>query len=253
MLDTLQVEVYNSYIEYRILKIGRERGSHITQPAKPPLIGHQTLQQAVTEALRGMICDAVFQPGERLQQGELAARLGVSTMPVREALRQLDVEGLVEFHTRRGARVVDIRVEELEEVYLIRSQLEGLAIQLGVPRLTEPEVEELEEILELMSDAVTSRDRPALLRLNRTFHFVIYEAASSPLLLTLLRNLWNRCSIYRQAYVQSEERARKSHQEHAELLQACKARDAHRAEQIMRVHVERTASALRGQIHANYE
>ena len=212
--------------------------------ALPHLGRHQTLQEAVYLALRRSLIDGTFRPGQRLRQDTLATQLGVSTMPVREALRRLEAEGLVNISPRRGATVSDLRAEELEEIFLLRVSLEPLAARLGVPNLTHADLDQMRHTLEAIDDA-NKRGEPAqFLRLDRQFHSVLNDAARRPLLATFITTLWNRSDPYRRASVFHSNRALQAQDEHRELLRACENRDAEAAERFTRLNIQRTADEL---------
>ena len=143
---------------------------------------------AVADALRGLIERGEFEPGHVLRQRELAARFGVSPTPVREALRRLEAEGYVISELHRGASVVRTEKARIEENFLIRAALEGLATELAAKKITDEQLEELEQINTDLASC--DPDEPKRFELNRRFHFGIYAAAGSPILMSLLNLLW---------------------------------------------------------------
>lgn len=217
----------------------------------PRLGEHQTLQEMVYLALRRSLIDGTFRPGQRLRQDTLATQLGVSTMPVREALRRLEAEGLVNISPRRGATVSDLRSEELEEIFLLRIRLETLAAQLGVPNLTRGNVEQMHKTLDDIDDANRRGDLAAFLRLDRQFHSVLRDAARRPLLATFITTLWNRSDPYRRASVFQSDRALQAQDEHRELLSACEAGDAEKAARFTQLNIQRTADELSARFRAS--
>lgn len=184
----------------------------------------------VAAMLREMILVAELQPGEPLRQRDLAARFGVSETPVREALRRLQAEGLVNSDVHRGATVAEALQGATEENFQIRAALEALGASLAAERITEQELDELRVLHEKMADPSVGEEYAEL---NRKFHFCIYESSRSPLLLILMRLLWQ--SIPRGP------RVARSHAEsagqHGELLQALAARDGQAASELMRAHI----------------
>lgn len=139
-------------------------------------------------ALHELIITGEFPPGTKVRQRELAARLGVSLTPVREALRRLESEGLVEYDVHRGATVAEAIFTPTEENFQVRAALEPLAAGLAATRISGEELAELRRINDQLR-ARSERDEVAQ-ELNLRFHFHIYEACRSPLLLALLRLLW---------------------------------------------------------------
>lgn len=142
----------------------------------------------VAAALHELIIAGEFESGMRLRQRELAERFGVSLTPVREALRRLESEGLVEYDVHRGATVAGTIFTPTEENFQVRAALEPLAAGLAALRITPDELIELREINDQLR-ARPTRDSTAQ-QLNSRFHFRIYEACKSPLLLALIRLLW---------------------------------------------------------------
>jgi DNA-binding GntR family transcriptional regulator len=160
-------------------------------------------------------------------------------IPVREALRQLEAEGLVKILPRRGAFVIELSPPEIKELFHLRAVLEGYATELAAPRLTSKQLQSLRRIIEQLEEATTRGDVPELMELNRAFHFYIYEAAESPLLISILSGLWDRATVYRRLYGQSPEQHHRFLVEHMQILRACESGDALASRQLMRDHVLR--------------
>jgi len=184
----------------------------------------------VVAMLREMILVGELQPSEPLRQRDLAARFGVSETPVREALRRLQSEGLVNSDVHRGATVAASQQGATEENFQIRAALESLGASLAAARITDDELDELKALHEEMLDPSIGDGYPDL---NRKFHFRIYECAGSPLLLTLMRLLWQ--SMPRGPHV-ARSRAASTYQ-HAQLLKALADRDSHAAGHLTRTHI----------------
>jgi DNA-binding GntR family transcriptional regulator len=198
----------------------------------------------VLDTIRDGILVGRYALGSRLDQQALADELGVSIIPVRESLRQLEAEGLVSIYPRRGAYVTELSVEELKEVYEIREVLEELATQLAVPNLAAPDLEQLRAIIKDMKGATVAQDFPQLLELNRSFHFLIYGASGRPLLLQMISGLWDRSSLYRRLYVYLPERAPQALAEHNEIYTACQAGDAIQAGRAVRENIRQTVKGI---------
>jgi DNA-binding GntR family transcriptional regulator len=185
----------------------------------------------IAALLRELIISGDLKPGEPLRQRDLAERFGVSVTPVREALRWLESEGLVTYDAHKGSSVVQAEAGATGEKYQIRAVLEGLAAYLAAPKISDEDIRELESYNERLADA----DLPSgeVNDLNRTLHFRIYEMAGSPLLLALMRLLW-------QSFPQGPQVARpreESVAEHKQLIGALKDRDADRAQAITQQHI----------------
>lgn len=210
-----------------------QRKNDVTQKTKKALM---------VEILRDAILSGELQPGERLLQEELAERFRVSPTPVREAIQQLVAEGILSHSPYKGVQVAEVRVQDVREVYLIRSVVERLATQHAVPNLRIVDVQRLQAIQAELKREVEATERPSLLRLNRDFHMLIYEAAGLPQLLQIIKTLWIK-SPWDSLFVVPN-RARMVVSEHAHILDAIVKADADRAGQAMQEHIERGAETL---------
>lgn len=231
---------HESWIMYNINR-GQEWGAMTA--IKLPLV--RTKQQGVYEVLREHIVNGDLRPGQRLIIDELARQLGVSNVPVREALKLLEAEQLVVMTPHVGARVAPLDPEALDELFLIRAPLEDLAVRLATPRITATDLAELARLSQAMralTDADPARDWREL---NFQFHARIHRCAGRPLLADLLRNLWERS--YRVAafkpVVPSIHDALCD--DHDRLLDALRAGDADRAAAVAREHVARARLRFR--------
>ncbi|SDX80151.1 transcriptional regulator, GntR family [Modestobacter sp. DSM 44400] len=185
----------------------------------------------VTATLRELILVGDLRPGEQLRQRELSARLCVSQTPVREALRRLESEGLVVSDSYRGSTVAEAGLGATEENYQLRAALEGLGSSLAAAVITEPQLASLEAMNRRLTEVTSDHEQYA--ELNRKFHFAVYEYANSPLLLSLMRLLWQS--------MPGGPKVLRSHAEsvaqHGTLLDALRDRDAERAAEVTRRHI----------------
>jgi DNA-binding GntR family transcriptional regulator len=212
------------------------------------VIQTRTLQEALVNAIRDAILRGQLRPGEKLDQTKLSQRFGVSRMPVREALRTLASEGLINFSPHRGATVAELDPDELDEIFFLRATVEALAGRLATPRMTEAQLDELDSIREMME--AHEEDVHEWLDLNDRFHFTIYEAALRPRLLGLITNLRNTCAPYINIYISSTANAARSRDEHRRIVEALRARDPQAVETIIREHVVSSGHALAAQFRA---
>jgi DNA-binding GntR family transcriptional regulator len=215
---------------------------------KPSSQAPPTTTAYVMESIREDILNGEHLLGSRLDQKAIADDLGVSLVPVREALRMLEGEGFVTINPRRGAFVTDISADELEELYLIRAELEELATRMAVPNLAPDQITELSVIIQQMEEATAEQDFAQLMELNQTFHFTIYAASNLRLLLDMMASLWNRSSLYRRVFTYLPERALQALQEHKDIYAACQAGDAEEAGKAVRHNIQFTVAALMGEI-----
>ena len=221
----------------------------LADTAAPTAIEYKTMQTIVTDRLRTAILVGEFAPGARLQQDELANWLGVSRMPVREALRVLQSEGLIEHRPHRGAVVVSLRPADIVEIFGIRSLLEGRAAALAAPALTDAEIARLRTAYTEM--AHLDHDVERWLALNHEFHTTIYAASGWPRLQAMIDTLRNSVQPYLR--VTFSLLGRTAHQEHYRILQAAEQREAEALERLTVEHLGRTADGLVAYLSARHE
>jgi DNA-binding GntR family transcriptional regulator len=218
--------------------------------AEPMLLGHKQLAQRVVDRLRADIFEGRLKPGEWLRQERLAHEHGVSHMPVREALKQLAAEGLVEHIPYRGVRVVEFSIEDVEDLYACRAFIEGMAAHFAAARITDEELDELERMHIRMVACETPRELPAYRELNRRFHGLIFHASGRSYLVRTLAQLWAAfptmlwSNIPRIAAASVPGRDEPDAIEHAEIVAALRAHDPARGELAVRRHIEAAGSAL---------
>jgi len=187
----------------------------------------------VADAIRDLINRGEVRPGAVLRQRELAARFRVSPTPVREALRRLEAEGLVVNEVHRGATVVRPAEENKAEIYGIRAALEPYAASLACERATPDDLATIADLHEQI--AALAPDDPRIVELNRQFHWCIYEASRSPLLVSLIRQTWSAISGGPQVVWRPHE---ESVAQHAAMLEALRERDGKRLAELTRTHIE---------------
>jgi DNA-binding GntR family transcriptional regulator len=156
------------------------------------------VREVAYRRLRQLIVDGTLAPGERIFENELAEELGISRTPLREALRQLETEGLVHFSARRGAVVAGLSAAEMREEFQIRAALESLAIRLAGAHLTAEDLKQLRQELHYMTEALGRGDRAAFREHHRLFHMTIFDATQAPRLTRMLANLLDSGERYEQ-------------------------------------------------------
>lgn len=196
----------------------------------------------VVEVLREAILSGELEPGARLLQDDLAERLQVSSTPVREALRQLETEGVLQSSPNHGVRVAEVDLQSVREIYLIRADLEALATRMAVPNLRKIDVSRLRALQGEIAELIRIGELKELRRLNYELHNLIYEAAGLPELLRIIRGLWTKFPWDTLNVLPN--RAFMSNDEHSKLIDAMAEGDAARAGQLMREHIESGATAL---------
>jgi DNA-binding GntR family transcriptional regulator len=202
---------------------------------------YRTTPGLVAEVLREAILRNVLAGGHRLRQDEIAAHLGVSRIPVREALRQLEAEGLVTFYPHRGAVVSALSYQEVQEIYEIRIPLEATALRLALPRLTRRDLERAEGILEAIDRETEVAKWSGL---NREFHTVLYAPADRPRLLALINTLRTNVERYQRIYISLMQHKVHSQREHRQILAACRQRDVEAAVRALESHLGQAAQEL---------
>lgn len=207
-----------------------------------------TAQEHVLRVLRADIVLGALAPGSQVVQETLAHRYGVSRVPLREALKILEGEGLVTYHPHRGYFVMELSVDDLIEVYRLRSLLEAEALRAAVPRLSDADLVELRTLLDSVERSSGEGDLASLTLANRAFHFAIFERAGMPRLVRVLQQLWDATDVYRAIYFRSQSNRARIEHEHHQILVALDARDAEAAVKAHDVHREHSVEALRHQI-----
>ncbi len=201
---------------------------------------NHSLGQQVFLQIRDSILSGAYKKGEELRELTLAGTLGVSRTPVREALRQLEMEGLVSIIPNKGAVVVGFSAEDLHDIYELRSVLEGLCARRAALRATEEQLEKMEELM-LLSDFQLQRGRYDLLvELDSGFHEQMYQASQSKIMAHVLSDYHHYVERVRRVTLAQPNRSAQSNEEHRQILQALKEKDATRAEELAHMHVMNT-------------
>lgn len=203
----------------------------------------RTAQESVKEYLRSAILAGELAPGSRLAQSEIAATLKVSITPVREALRDLRMEGLVDVDTFRGAVVHVPTLRELEEIFAIRSRLVPLAIELGVSNITDDELARCRKLAAEMHEVTDSVDWGLL---NRSFHTILDESSRNRRLADILRQLSDVAALYVHLSLGDEtDRRDEAENEHEALIEAFATQDVEQATHLYLTHFEGTLRRAR--------
>jgi DNA-binding GntR family transcriptional regulator len=205
---------------------------------------YRTMQEIAYDAIRDGILAGRHVPGQRLIADDLAKELGVSRMPVREALHRLEVAGLVTITPHRGAVVSELSEAECVEIYHVRAVLDGLATRLATPNLNEADHARLAALLAEMAAGVEAKDPQRVLNVNREFHAVIWSAARAPRLRDLLENLYDSSQRFRNISVLIPGRLDQITHEHRLIAEALARGDAAAAERYANEHHEGTARRL---------
>lgn len=201
------------------------------------------IREAVFSTLRNAILDGKLRPGERLVERDIAEKLGISRTPVREAIRKLELEGLVSHYPRKGVVVAGLSKEEVIEILAIRSVLEGLICRLAAEKIKDKEIERMEQILEQFQLEHENSNSRRVNQLHDRFHEVIYRAAGSPRLYELLSHLGEYIRKFAQVGYTKPGRTEEAMEEHTRILDALRTHDSQEAEFLAMRHVENSRNA----------
>jgi DNA-binding GntR family transcriptional regulator len=202
----------------------------------------ELLSDKVTNVLRRLIIERKLEPGSRLVQEELAQRLGVSRMPIRDAFKRLAFEGLVELDSRKGAFVARISRELFREVYSLRALNEPLVNRLSAESLDQEEIAALEDLLRKMDQCVIGDDTYQFAKLNQKFHGILRSRCSWQRLNQFVDALWNGLPPYTPTFIPGQ--AEQSQLEHFEIVKAIRYQNFDQVERVSRLHIERSGKAL---------
>ena len=201
-------------------------------------IERESVTEKVATLLRTQIVSGALKPGTRLIESQLAERLGVSRAPLREAFRILEPEGLVVSASGGGTYVAEIREEDLREIFMVRSVLEGLAMRLVVKRVTKEEVTELSHIVERMKEAAEQGRASRVIELDLQFHERIWEFSRNRRLREVLSNMLGPIHMFLALNSQVYDDLVDNALEHVQVVDALSSGDACQADKIMISHIE---------------
>ncbi|MEV0995980.1 GntR family transcriptional regulator [Nonomuraea sp. NPDC050202] len=203
-----------------------------------------TAQQFVLGELRRAITTGRLRPGTPIRQDALAEELQVSRVPLREALKTLEGEGLVTYKPHKGYCVAMLSLDDLREVYRIRELLEEEAVRAAVARLTDDDLHRIEAAQEEVERAAAAGDVAAMATANRTFHMTLFDCAGMPRLARLIRTLWDTTDAYRSMYYGDAGNRERVVKEHRAALDALRRRSADEAVATLNVHRDRAVAEL---------
>lgn len=212
-------------------------------------IRNESLSGRVYEELADAIKRGVFLPGEKLKIRALAQALGTSPTPVRDAIMRLAAQGIVHLSQSSGtARIPELSWGAVEQVYAVRMQLEGMAVEASTPLLDDSAIQLLGSLQQRMISASDQRRRQQVLELNASFHFTIYEATGNGVLLDIIENLW----LISGPFINYALKEIPSHfaTHHEQIIAAIRERDSIRARQAMEADLLATMNELRGHIES---
>jgi len=205
-----------------------------------------SLASAVADKLREQIIRGEFPESSQLRQDAIAAQFQVSRIPVREALRQLEAEGLISIVPNRGAVVTALSPNDIEELFTIRALLEPEVLKLSIPRLTDDDFAEADEVLRQYVMELRREENVSLWgRLNWQFHSILYSRANRPHFLSIIRNVNNNGERYTRLQLYLTHGVKRANQEHHELLHLCRKRETAAACKLLRQHIQFAGQSLK--------
>ena len=202
------------------------------------------LRDVVFNTLRQAILRGELKPGERLMEIQLANKLGVSRTPIREAIRKLELEGLVLMIPRKGAEVADITEKSLRDVLEVRKALEELAVQLTCDKITKEQIRELEQAAEQFKKTLKSNDITEIAEADVRFHDIIYLATDNQKLILLLNNLREQMYRYRIEYLKRADKYSQLLAEHEEIIRRIEKKQKKEAAEIVCKHIDNQVAAV---------
>lgn len=205
-----------------------------------PLSDQRSLQERIYEELRRALLDDTFASGERIYENEIAQRMAVSRVPVREAVRRLQQDGLLEVRARGGVYVATISPEDVDDVYRLRGAVEGVAAGLAAERASDEELNAIGAVTE----SLTTADPHAAVQHADEFHRSIHAASHCDRVSLLLEPLYAQLMRFRTATLSLPDRAEAAEEGHREIYEALRSRDPVAAETIMRQHIESARKVL---------
>ena len=207
------------------------------------------LRDVVFNTLRQAILKGELKPGERLMEIQLANKLGVSRTPVREAIRKLELEGLVLMIPRKGAEVAEITRQDMEDVLEVRTALEELAVKDACDHITDAQLSELKKASnEFKKALLEGKDLVTCADADMHFHDVILSATNNRRLIQMLNNLSEQMYRYRVEYLKDETIYPRLLKEHKDIAESLRRKDKSRASETMREHVKNQAEAVKDMI-----
>lgn len=209
-----------------------------TKLSKLEIGNYKPLREIVFEYLRNSILNGELEPGERLMELQLAEQLGVSRTPVREAIRKLELEGLVEMIPRKGAYVADMSIKDILDVLEVRMFLEGLAAYLAAERMSDDEIDKLKEILKKFEAGIVNMGKEDMIELDNKFHDMIIAGSRNNKLLQIVQGLQEQFQRFRVIYFNEYNEHQDLIKYHKAIVESIDNRDSKKAQEYAQTHVE---------------
>ncbi|HHW00916.1 MAG TPA: GntR family transcriptional regulator [Clostridiaceae bacterium] len=205
---------------------------------------YMPLREVIFNTLRQAIILGELKPGERLMEVHLAEKMGVSRTPVREAIRKLELEGLVNMVPRKGAHVADLSVKDIMDVLEVRACLDGLATSLAANRITQDEIKELKNIHTQFINYIEKDNLQGSIKKDVEFHDVIYRSSRNERLIQITSNLREQVQRFRVIYLKDYSNTRDIINEHNEIIDALIAKDPSKAQEVAQKHIKKQEETI---------
>ena len=204
----------------------------------------KTLHQEVANQIRGMIRNGILVKGQKIDEKYLCESMGVSRTPVRESLRMLSSEGLIDLIPNKGAYISEPPIKDVKDMFEVMSVLEGTCARLATKKMTAKDFSKIETLHKELEKHYSRQDHEAYLETNNAYHVLIQELPGNKVLNDVINGLRQKILLYRHRQLYQPERFEQSIQEHRDLLEAFRKRDASLAERLMKKHLIKQCEAL---------
>ncbi len=218
---------------------------------KVNLNDYKPLRDVIFDTLREAIIVGELKPGERLMEVKLAQKMGVSRTPVREAIRKLELEGLVEMLPRKGAHIADLSIKDIMDVLEVRATLDGLASSLSASRISDDEIKELKHVHSQFVNYVEKENLQGSIKKDVEFHDIIYRSSRNDKLIQISNNLREQIQRFRVIYIKDYSSTRELIKEHIEIIDAITARDSAAAMRSAQSHIKKQEEAITRSVKKN--
>lgn len=212
---------------------------------------YKPLRDVIFNTIREAIIVGELKPGERLMEVQLAEKMGVSRTPVREAIRKLELEGLVEMMPRKGAHVAEVSVKDIMDVLEVRASLDGLATSLAAARITDDEIKELKHVYAQFINYVEKENVSGTIKKDSEFHDVIYRASRNEKLIAISNNLREQVQRFRVIYLKGFGSPGDIIKEHADIIECITTKDTERAKKVAYEHIRKQEETIIAALHKN--
>jgi len=208
---------------------------------------NQKLKDIVYNYVRDEIVAFKLEPGKRLLEEDIAKILGVSRTPVREAFSTLSAEGFLEILPRRGAIIKDITLKDLQDILIVREELELLAIKLAIPNIDEEILGELEKAKNNFEQAVNTHEVVKMIAADINFHDIIFNCTQNKQLINILKNLKEQLYLYRAIYIREKASLTEIIEDHKEIYESLKSKDIEKTKLAISSHIKNQEKSLKVQ------